>query len=184
MANLIAHTLRNTPDVVIPGEVRTADEFEQVDRVLKTGHRVLTTLHATDGSDAIARMATERATKGGNIRDFISSLANSIDIVVSCAKLADGSRHIMAIEELTGEVDNAGNAVTRVLFRYRLTGEADIDPDTGKPLKIYGYFEQDKPISEELQTKFFKAGITRNTISKFIDVPEKIEGRSNLASQQ
>ena len=45
MANEIAHVLRNTPDVVIPGEVRTAAEFEQVNRVLKTGHRVLTTLH-------------------------------------------------------------------------------------------------------------------------------------------
>lgn len=184
MANLIAHTLRNTPDVVIPGEVRTADEFEQVDRVLKTGHRVLTTLHATDGSDAIARMATERATKGGNIRDFISSLANSIDIVVSCAKLADGSRHIMAIEELTGAVDDEGNAVTRVLFRYQLTGEADMDPDTGKPIKIYGYFEQVKPISEDLQTKFYKAGITKKEIQKYIEVQPQIEGKSNLLSQQ
>lgn len=183
MSNLIAHTLRNTPDVVIPGEVRTADEFEQVDRVLKTGHRVLTTLHAYDGADAIARMATERATKGGSISDFISSLANSIDIVVSCRKLGDGSRHIMAIEELTGEVDETGTAVTKELFRYKLTGKTDKDPDTGKPIKIYGYFEQVNPISESLQSKFYSAGITKEQLSKFIDVNPVIEGKSNLPSQ-
>ena len=53
MSNFIAHTLRNTPDVVIPGEVRTPDEFYQMSRVLKTGHRVLTTWHALDGADAV-----------------------------------------------------------------------------------------------------------------------------------
>ena len=74
MSNMIAHVLRNTPDVVVPGEVRTAAEFAQVDRVLKTGHRVLTTLHAYDGADAIARMSTELATNGGSIKDFATSL--------------------------------------------------------------------------------------------------------------
>lgn len=183
MSNLIAHTLRNTPDVVIPGEVRTADEFEQVDRVLKTGHRVLTTLHAYDGADAIARMATERATKGGSITDYISSLANSIDIVVSCRKLGDGSRHIMAIEELTGRVDDSGSAETVVLFRYKLTGKADKDPVTGKVTKIYGYFEQPNPISEELQAKFFSAGITADQLKSFTNINPILEGRSNLPSR-
>ena len=158
-------------------------KFAQVDRVLKTGHRVLTTLHAYDGADAIARMSTELATKGGSINDYASSLANSIDLVVSCRKLGDGSRHVMAIEELTGEIDEKGRAITSVLFRFRLTGKTEKDPDTGKLLKIFGYYEQVNPISEALQDKFFSTGVSKEEIAPYVDVTPIIKGSSNLPSQ-
>lgn len=183
MANMIAHVLRNTPDVVIPGEVRTAAEFEQVDRVLKTGHRVLTTLHAYDGADAIARMSTELATNGGSINDFATSLANSIDLVVSCRKLGDGARKVMAVEELTGEIDETGRAVTSVIFRFKLTGETEHD-ENGKLTKIHGYFEQVSPISERLQEKFFSTGISKEEILPYINPPQVLKGETNLESQK
>lgn len=184
MSNEIAHVLRNTPDVVIPGEIRTAAEFEQANRVLKTGHRVLSTLHAYDGADAIARMSTELATKGGSIVDYAKSLANSIDIVVSCRKLGDGTRHVMAIEELTGRLNDNGMAETTVLFRFHMTGETDIDEETGDIKKIHGYYEQVSPISERLKDKFYSAGISKSSIERFLNPPELIDGMSNLASQQ
>lgn len=183
MSNMIAHVLRNTPDVVVPGEVRTAEEFVQVNRVLKTGHRVLTTLHAYDGADAIARMSTELATKGGSISDYASSLANSLDIIVSCRKLGDGSRKVMAIEELTGRILENGTAETTVLFRYTLTGEVEKD-ENGCIKRIYGYFEQVNPISESLADKFYSAGISKKDIEMFLQAPEMLKGRSNLASQR
>lgn len=182
MANLIAHTLRNTPDVIIPGEVRTPAEFFQVNRALKTGHRVLSTLHAYDGSDAVSRIATELATLGGNVNDYALSIASSLDIAVSQRKLADGSRRVMSIEEYTGKILDDGSAETRVLFRYKLTGEVDKD-ENGKIKHIHGYFEQVNPISESLVQKFFSAGISRDELKAFIDVPEQIKGKTNLASQ-
>lgn len=182
MANMIAHTLRNTPDVIIPGEVRTPEEFYQMNRALKTGHRVLTTWHAVDGADAIDRASTELATLGGSPAEYARSLANSFDIIVSQQKLGDGTRKVMAIEELTGELDN-GRAVTRKLFEYVLTGEADKDPDTGKVTKIYGYFQQSNPLSESLIKAFYTVGITKEEIAEFITAPKVVEGRSNLASQ-
>ena len=182
MANMIAHTLRNTPDVIIPGEVRTPDEFYQMNRALKTGHRVLTTWHALDGADAIDRASTELATKGGSTLEHARSLATSFDIIVSQQKLGDGSRKVMAIEELTGNLID-GRAETRKLFEYVLTGEADKDPETGKVTKIHGYFQQTNPISENLQKAFYTVGITRDEIKEFIDVPTVRKGCSNLASQ-
>lgn len=184
MSNEIAHVLRNTPDVVIPGEVRTAREFEQVNRVLKTGHRVLTTLHAYDGADAIARMSTELATLGGSIVDYARSLAGSLDLVVSSRKLGDGSRHIMLIEELTGRLLDDGRAETRVIFKFHLTGEVDRDMETGKVLKIHGYYEQVNSISERLKDKFYSAGIAKQDIEEFLNCPDIIDGESNLASQK
>lgn len=183
MSNMIAHTLRNTPDVIIPGEVRTADEFYQMNRALKTGHRVLTTWHALDGADAIDRAATELSTLGGSSLEHARSLANSFDIIVSQQKLGDGTRKVMAIEELTGKLID-GRAETIKLFEYVLTGEADKDPDTGKVTKIYGYFQQTNPLSDKLIKLFYSVGITKEEIRQFIDVPKIIEGKSNIPSQQ
>lgn len=183
MSNMIAHTLRNTPDVIIPGEVRTPAEFFQMNRALKTGHRVLSTLHAYDGSDAVSRIATELATLGGNVNDYALSIASSLDIAVSQRKLADGSRRIMSIEEYTGKILEDGTAETRVLFRYRLTGKVDKD-EFGKLKHIHGYFEQVNPISDSLIQKFFSAGISIDELSDFINIPKQIDGSSNLVSQQ
>lgn len=183
MANMIAHTLRNTPDVIVAGEVRTPQEFFQVNRALKTGHRLLTTLHAEDGRDAVSRIATELSTLGGSSLEHALSIANSIDIAVSQQKLADGKRRVVSIEEYTGRVLEDGKAETRVLFRFKKTGEVDKD-EFGNTLKVHGYFEQVSPMSERLVQKFYSAGISRNEIVQFLNVPEIIEGQSNLASQQ
>lgn len=182
MANFMAHALRNTPDVIIPGEVRTPEEFFQMNRALKTGHRVLTTFHASNGPDAVDRMATELSTLGGSIQDYTNSIANSVDIVVSQMKLDDGSRHVMAVEELTGKIRDDGMAETKVLFRYTLTGEVDKD-ENGRTKKIHGYFEQVEPISDKLIQKFYIAGITREELEPFINPPKTIKGKTNLKSQ-
>ena len=183
MANMIAHTLRNTPDVIIPGEVRTPEEFFQMGRALKTGHRVLTTWHALDGADAIDRAASELSTLGGNSLENARSLANSFDIIVAQQKLGDGSRRVMSVEELTGELKD-GRAVTKKLFEFVLTGKADKDPETGKVTKIYGYFQQSNPISEKLVQLFYSVGITREELDEFINIPEVIAGETNLPSQR
>lgn len=182
MANMIAHTLRNTPDVIIPGEVRTPQEFFQMNRALKTGHRVLSTFHASNGADAIERMATELSTLGGSIQDYAASLTKSIDIVVSQMKLEDGSRHVMSVEELTGRIDDSGKAETNVLFRYVLTGQVDKDAN-GRTTKIHGYFEQVRPISDELIQRFYMAGISSDELSMFVHPPARVEGATNLPSQ-
>lgn len=182
MANMIAHTLRNTPDVIIPGEVRTPDEFYQMNRALKTGHRVLTTWHAMDGADAIDRASTELSTIGGSPQDHARSLANSFDIIVSQRKLGDGRRKVMAVEELTGRLID-GRAETNVLFEFKLTGDSEKDESTGKVKQIYGYFQQVNGISEKLVQAFYSVGITKDEIAAYITPPPLVDGRSNLKSQ-
>ena len=182
MANMIAHTLRNTPDVIVPGEVRTPDEFYQMNRALKTGHRVLTTWHALDGPDAIDRASTELSTIGGNPLDHARSMANSFDIIVSQQKLGDGRRKVMKIEELTGRlIDGRAEAVT--LFEFKLTGDTEKDPVTGKVKEIFGYFQQVNPISEKLVQFFYSVGVTKEELHAYIEPPKVLPDRSNLASQ-
>ena len=170
MSNLISHSLRNTPDVIVPGEVRTPEEFYQMNRALKTGHRVLSTFHARDGADAIERMATELSTLGGSITDYVNSLTKSIDIVVSQMRLDDGTRRVMKIEELTGKVTADGTVETNTLFEFKLSGRVDKD-STGRTLKIHGNFEQVGTISDRLKKSFFSSGISADDMLKFTGKP-------------
>lgn len=183
MANMIAHTLRNTPDVIVPGEVRTPDEFYQMNRALKTGHRVLTTWHALDGPDAIDRASTELSTIGGSPLDHARSLANSFDIVVSQQKLGDGSRKVMTVEELTGRLID-GRAESKKLFEFVMSGLSEKDPNTGKVKKIYGYFQQVNPISEKLVQYFYSVGVSKEELTPYTNPPAVIKDRSNLKSQE
>lgn len=183
MANMISHTLRNTPDVIIPGEIRTPEEFFQANRALKTGHRLLTTWHALDGADAIDRAATELSTLGGNVLDHARSLAQSFDIIVSQQKLGDGRRKVMKVEELTGKLVE-GRAETHTLFEFKLTGDTEKDPVTGRPKEIFGYFQQVEPISEKLVQSFYSVGITKEELEPYTHPYKVKEGRSNLPSQE
>lgn len=169
MANFIAHTLRNTPDVIIPGEVRTPEEFFQMNRALKTGHRVLTTFHASNAADAIERMATELATLGGSIQDYVSSLVRSIDIIVAQIKFPDGRRRVSSIEELTGGIDANGKAESRVLFKFELSGVTDKD-EHGNIINVHGEFKHISPISDELVQRFYQSGVSKEELLPFITV--------------
>ena len=186
MANFIAHTLRNTPEVAIPGEIRTPEEFYQANRVVKTGHRVMTTFHAEDAQDGAMRWATELATVGGSVAEHLQGAINSLDVVVAQRKLADGRRKIMEIAEYTGKIDKeTGKPEVNVIFQYTLTGNADYDPDNpDKVKKIYGYFEQVNPISARLVKKFYLAGITKELVDEFLHPPKQIEGMSNIVHKE
>ena len=48
--------LRADPDVIVLGEIRSADAIRIALRAAETGHLVLTTIHAPDAARAIARM--------------------------------------------------------------------------------------------------------------------------------
>ncbi len=51
-------------------------------------------------------------------------------------------------------------------------------------LNIHGYFQQLNPISERLVQRFYSVGITKEELKPYLNVPDVIEGKSNLASQK
>ena len=52
----LSHALRQDPDVIMVGEMRDRESFESALQASDTGHLVLSTLHATNASQAIARI--------------------------------------------------------------------------------------------------------------------------------
>jgi type II secretory ATPase GspE/PulE/Tfp pilus assembly ATPase PilB-like protein len=55
-ANALRAILRHDPDVILVGEMRDADTAEIAVQAALTGHLVLSTLHTTDATGALARM--------------------------------------------------------------------------------------------------------------------------------
>lgn len=163
MPNLISNTLRATPEVMIVGEARTPGEFEQIMRVMKTGHPVLGTYHAEDSKDAVERFAEEL--DGGSVQS-LRKVAKSIDFIISQHRFPDGTRRVMEISEIMG-VDKDGEPIINTIFKFEMSGKYKINPENGLP-SPEGYHKMINGISEDLKEKFFKYGISIDELQPFI----------------
>jgi pilus assembly protein CpaF len=101
---LVINALRMRPDRIIVGEVRGEEALDML-QAMNTGHDgSLTTVHANSARDALYRLDTMVAMANLNIpeRAIRQQIASAINLVVHIGRLADGTRKITAITELTG----------------------------------------------------------------------------------
>ena len=169
MANLISNSLRATPEVILIGEAREPEEFEQIQRAMRTGHKTLGTFHAEDARDAIGRFASE-ISKGNSYLESVRMVADSIDIIISQFKFENGERKVMEISEILGTDDN-GDPIVHTLFKYNFTGRMATD-EKGR-VKVLGEFRQENYMSEKLKNALYKVGIPFETIEEFCDPKDK-----------
>jgi pilus assembly protein CpaF len=101
---LVRNSLRMRPDRIIVGEVRGAEALDML-QAMNTGHEgSLTTIHANDTRDALARLEMMVMMAGFElpvpvIRQYISS---ALTLVVHVTRLKGGPRKIMRISEIIG----------------------------------------------------------------------------------
>ena len=101
---LLINSLRMRPDRIIIGEVR-GDEALDMLQAMNTGHDgSLTTVHANSPRDALSRVETMVSMANLNIpeRAVRQQIASAIQAVVQMSRLADGTRKITNISEITG----------------------------------------------------------------------------------
>jgi pilus assembly protein CpaF len=102
--DLVRNSLRMRPDRIIVGEVRGEEVLDML-QAMNTGHEgSLATIHANSARDALIRLETMVALTGVDIsarflRHYISS---ALDIIMHVSRLADGSRKLMSLQEITG----------------------------------------------------------------------------------
>lgn len=176
--SLISNTLRFTPEIILVGEAREKEEFFQILRAMRTGHKVLGTFHAEDDADAIGRFATELSSVGG--MSYVEALrlsAEAVDIVISQFKFPDGQRKVLGISEISG-INEDGSVKTNRLFEFKLTGETKVNKYG--LTEVLGYFEQVGVLSNYVKKKFYQAGINQKTLDEFckidngdVIIPEK-----------
>lgn len=94
----ITEALRQDPDVIVIGEVRTAEEIRRALHAAETGHLVFTTVHASSAEKAIARLVSVfPADEHGIVRTI---LAEQLRCIV-CQKLIrrrDKKGRVAAVE--------------------------------------------------------------------------------------
>jgi pilus assembly protein CpaF len=135
---LVINALRMRPDRIVVGEVRGGEALDML-QAMNTGHDgSLTTIHANNPRDAIARLETMSLMAEVNLPDraIRQQIAAAVSVIVQVARLSDGSRRVTQICEVTGVgedmvmlqdifvFDRLGiGPNNRVLGRFRATGQ-------------------------------------------------------------
>ena len=102
--DLVKNSLRMRPDRIIVGEVRAKEAFDML-QAMNTGHDgSLTTIHANTPRDALMRLETMVAMGNFDIpTQFMRRyIASAIDVVIQLARLTDGTRKLISVQEITG----------------------------------------------------------------------------------
>jgi pilus assembly protein CpaF len=92
------------PDRIVVGEVRGEEALDML-QAMNTGHDgSLTTVHANTPRDALTRVETMIAMGATNLPEkaMRHQISSAIQIVVQQTRLADGSRKVTNISEITG----------------------------------------------------------------------------------
>lgn len=100
--DLLRNALRMRPDRIVIGEVRGAEALDLL-TALNTGHDgALSTVHASSARDALDRIEVLclMAGIGLPLEVIAAQLRRGIDMVAHIARQADGSRRVVAIEEV------------------------------------------------------------------------------------
>jgi pilus assembly protein CpaF len=110
------------PDRIIVGEVRGPEAMDMM-QAMNTGHEgSLTTVHANSPRDALSRIENMVMMAGFEmpVQVVREQMASAFNVIVQIARLADGSRRIVSIAEVSGM---EGSLVTlQDIFVYRQTG--------------------------------------------------------------
>ena len=100
--DLVRNTLRMRPDRIIVGECRGPEAVDML-QAMNTGHDgSLTTVHANNPRDALARTETLVLTAGVELplRAIREQIASAFDLIVQVSRLVDGTRRITHVTEV------------------------------------------------------------------------------------
>jgi len=122
---LLKNALRMRPDRILVGEVRGSEALDML-QAMNSGHEgSLTTIHANDTREALARLEMMVAMAGFDlpvtvIRQYISA---GIRLIVHVSRLKGGARKVTRISEIV-DVQN-GDFVVQDIFGFHQTGVDD-----------------------------------------------------------
>lgn len=121
---LVRNSLRMRPDRIILGEVRGSEAIDML-QAMNTGHEgSMVTIHSNTPRDALTRLENMIGMGGMNLPPKVmrQQISSAIGVVLQIARLTDGKRKIVSIQEITGM---EGEIITmQEIFKYAQTGVA------------------------------------------------------------
>jgi pilus assembly protein CpaF len=104
LRDLLVNTLRMRPDRILIGECRSTEAADMLE-AMNVGHEgMLVTLHANSSREALQRLETLVLLSGISLplKAVRSNIVLAVDLIVFMARMADGSRRVAQITEITG----------------------------------------------------------------------------------
>ncbi len=123
--HLFSNTLRMRPTRIILGEIRGEEAIDYL-QAINSGHDgTLAVLHASTPADVLGRLETMAMFAGLNLpsQEIRRQIASGLNLILQHEQLADGSRKITYVTEVTGMSD--GNITLNDIFRYHIEDIAD-----------------------------------------------------------
>jgi len=122
---LVRNSLRMRPDRIVLGEVRGAEAVDMM-QAMNTGHEgSMATIHANTPRDALSRLENMISLSGMNLPAKVMrhQISAALTAIVQVARLTDGRRKVVSIQEITGM---EGDIITmQELYAFRQTGIAN-----------------------------------------------------------
>ncbi|WP_425273986.1 CpaF family protein [Paraburkholderia lacunae] len=131
--SLVRNALRMRPDRIILGEVRGPEALDML-QAMNTGHEgSLATVHANTPRDALTRLENMIGMAGLSLPQKAArhQISSAISVIIQVARLTDGRRKIVSIQEITGMEGEVINL--QEIFTFKRSG---VDKDG----KVCGHF--------------------------------------------
>jgi pilus assembly protein CpaF len=120
--SLVRNSLRMRPDRIILGEVRGAEVLDML-QAMNTGHEgSMVTVHANSPRDALTRLENMAGYGGVTMSPeaMRAQISSAINVVIQIARLNDGRRKLVSLQEITGM---EGDVITmQEIYRFTQTG--------------------------------------------------------------
>lgn len=158
---LVSTSLTLNPDIICVAEMKDQEAWA-AQEAARTGHAVITTVHANSAEATYARMCTLCMLKHSVDYSIVNTLVrDAFPIVIYTKKLQDNSRHVMKIIECV--VNAQGDSQINILWRYVIT--SNTTNSDGKCV-IDGYYERVNHISDNLADRLLENGMPIDLIKE------------------
>jgi pilus assembly protein CpaF len=164
MLDLLKLSLRLHPEILVPAEMR-GKEALTVQEAGRTGHTIVSTLHANSARTAYDRILTMCLEAGTSLSEerLLKNIVEAFPIMLFKMQLPDKSRKYMEIFEATG-VQN-GEVTGNTLFKY-VVDHYERDEE-GRITKVIGSHRRMGNISPALAEKLLVGGVPQKEIRRF-----------------
>jgi len=162
---LLNKSLRFDPKIIVPAEMR-GEEAMTAQEAGRTGHTIITSLHASSALAAYTRILTMCMMSGTKLSEelMLKLIIEAYPIMAFKMQLPDKTRKFMRIIEVEDYVD--GKIICRTLFKYIVT-DRQMNEDGTRIEKMVGYHKKVNNISSRLANILLENGADLHTIRRF-----------------
>lgn len=164
MLDLLKLSLRLHPTVLVPAEMRGREALT-VQEAGRTGHTIISTLHANSARTAYERILTMCLEAGTSLSEerLLKNIVEAFPLMLFKMQLPDKSRKYMEIFEAAG-VKN-GEVVGNTLYKFEV--DCYEKDEAGRIIKVVGNHKRVGNVSHALAEKLLVNGVELKEIRKY-----------------